>query len=195
MQRCSKVEPTLKPLVCVLSASPLTYLIPSSPSLSPQHAIIQPGVAGGVRLPAGRQWTQLHPVCGGGQQCPPGRVAGRGPGPGDRGAQRVNAGSPGCHRHRPDSEEHPSQHWSGVPHTAGPRTFESITDVIYMLVMPVFCLPWSSPKTLCIDSPDGCSRAIPPLCCWSIYFPYFDCCVPYRWTSYQAQMAVLASPL
>ncbi|TNN36740.1 hypothetical protein EYF80_053096 [Liparis tanakae] len=87
-----------------------------------QHAVVQPGLARRVRLPAGRQRPLLHPVCGGGQQRPPGGAAGGGPGPGDRGPQRVDAGAPGSRRHRPDAEEHPSQHRNGR-HTRSGRSF------------------------------------------------------------------------
>lgn len=103
------------------------FFILSSPPFSPQYAVIQSGLARGLWLSARGQWTQLHPVSGRGQQRPPGRAAGRGPGPGDWGSQRVNTGSPSRHCYCPDSEEHSSQHRSRVPHTAGPAPFQSIT--------------------------------------------------------------------
>lgn len=102
------------------------FFILSSPSFSPQYAVVQSGLARGLWLSAWGQWTKLYPVGGGGQQRPPGGVAGRGPGPGDRGSQCVNAGSPSRHCYRPDSEEHSSQYRSRVPHTAGPAPFQSI---------------------------------------------------------------------
>ena len=125
---CSPLGPR-KPWI-ILSFSHLTSPF-SSPAFSPQHAVVQSGLARWVRLPAGWDRTQLHPVCGGGQQCTPGGAAGRGPGPGDWGSQCVYTGSSGCHCHRPDSEEHPSQYRSGVPHTAGLTAFESITEAMH----------------------------------------------------------------
>lgn len=127
-------------------------LIPSdsffwfSPFSSPQHAVIQPGLARGVWLPAGGEWTQLYPVCGGGQQCPPGRVAGWGPSPGDRRSQCVNPGSTSRDRHCPDSEEHPPQYRSSVPHSAGlkdslcPKPFNSSSYNLNFPLLSFLCV-------------------------------------------------------
>lgn len=149
-----------------------------SPCSSPQHAIIQPGLAWGVWLPAGGKWTQLYPVCGGGQQRPPGRVAGWGPSPGDRRSQCVRPGSTGRDCHCPDSEEHPPQYRSGVPHSAGLKDSLNTQLQEFQLFGRKMMLSVSSVwDILMLDE---------------MFHVSVFCCS--RWTSSQVRMVVSVSP-
>ena len=91
-------------------------LCPSSRPWPPSH---QSELAWGFWLPTRWHWAQLHPVCGGGQQCLPRWPAAWRPGGGHRGPRRDQPQHTGADRSGPDPQDCATEHRSGVTDRTG----------------------------------------------------------------------------